>query len=56
MVSKSNNEDRTTINLSVPPDMKKWLEDKAAEGETAVAPVVRAIIRKAMNEEKTDGK
>ena len=45
-------ENRTTINLSVPTDMKQWLEEKATEGETKIAPVVRAIIRKAMNEEK----
>ena len=44
-------EDRTTINLSVPPDMKRWLEEKAADSETKVAPIVRNIIRKAMKEE-----
>lgn len=44
-------DNRTTINLSVPDDMKQWLQLKADEGETKIAPIVRAIIRKAMNEE-----
>jgi len=52
MPTQPNSEDRTTINLSVPKDMRQWLDRKADEGETKVAPVVRAIIRKAMNEEK----
>lgn len=47
---------RTTINLSVPADMRKWLDQKAIDGETKVAPVVRAIIRKVMNEEEKNGK
>lgn len=46
------NDTRTTVNLSVPADMKAWLEQKAAESESAVAPIVRAIIRKVMNDEK----
>jgi len=52
MAKNQNSETRTTINLSVPADMKQWLEEKAAEAETAVAPIVRIIIRKAMNEKE----
>lgn len=44
--------DKATINLTVPADMREWLDQKAADGETKVAPIVRSIIRKAMNEEK----
>ncbi len=42
----------STINLSIQNDMREWLEQKAAESETKIAPIVRGIIRKAMNEEK----
>lgn len=51
-MDKSSKTSRATINLSVPIDMKEWLEVTAQDNETNVAPIVRSIIRKAMNEEK----